>query len=133
MTTNYTQSMMPWMPNFQTYNAAFKLGSMMTEMFMHSAAVIFQRSPIIMDVMAGKLSITDPKFSALWQEKMGAGLQSYNAFFRSMARQSLSLNTASLDKQMTQGMQTMNAAARPYHNKAKANAVRLTKNALMGK
>jgi hypothetical protein len=116
MTKQYTHSMTPWMPNFQTYNAAFKLGAMMTEMFMHSAAVIFSRSPIIMDVMAGKLSITDPKFSALWQEKMGAGLQSYNAFFRSMARQSLSLNTASLDKQMTQGMQTMNDyIAKPFN------------------
>jgi len=127
------QSMMPWLPNFQTYNAAFKLSMVMTEMFMHSAAVIFHRTPIMMDVMTGKMSIADPKFSTLWQEKLAAGLQSYNAAFNSMARQSFSLSDAPFEKKLKSGMQTMDAAVRPFHNKAKSNAVRLTKKAFLGK
>lgn len=105
----------------------------MTNMFMHSAAVIFYRSPVMMDVMTGKLSITDPKFSELWQEKLAAGWKSYNAVFNSMARQTFSLNDASFEKKLNGGMKIMNAATKPYHNKAKANAVRLTKKAFLGK
>jgi len=133
MTKKQLQPFVPWMPNFKTYSSAVKLGMVMTEMFVHSATVIFHRSPIMMDVAMGKLSITDPKFSALWQEKLGAGLASYNAAFRSMAGQSVSLDSASFEKNLTRGIQTMNAATRPYHTKAKVNAAHLAKKALLGK
>jgi len=100
-----------------------KLGMKTNEMLVSSAFVISRRTHMIDRAMSGNLSWFDPEFSLLWQEKMAAGVESFNSLSRSISKQSLVPNADSFGE----GLKMLSSSMSPCHKKAKANAKRLRK------
>lgn len=71
---------------FKVWEEMFKLGMQTSHMMLSSGEVIFHRSQMFNNAMAGKLSWTDPEFSRIWQEKLFANVEAYNSMSNSIVK-----------------------------------------------
>ena len=110
---------------FQFYSEMFTLGLKMQEMLVSSLIVIAHRNSMMNQVLLGNGSWIDPEFTLMWQEKMLANVESYNALHTSNSASSFSLHPNSF----SQNIKRLSDSITPYHKKAKANAKRLSKKA----
>lgn len=98
------------------------------QMLLSSGEVIFYRSKMISEAMAGRVSWTEPEFSRMWQEKIAACVESCNAYNKNLFNPGfhpgidLAENVNGLLKMQ---VKAVNACIKPYHKKAGANARRL--------
>jgi hypothetical protein len=98
------------------------------QMLLSSGEVIFYRSKMISEAMAGRMSWAEPEFSRMWQEKITACVESCNAYNRNIFNpdfypgMDLAENVNGLLKMQ---VKAVNACIKPYHKKAGANARRL--------